>query len=65
MQKRKERCPAQKLGLVVLGSGDRKRQKEALLVKVWKCFSYDYGAACGTNFQVENVGELSEDEEEY
>ena len=65
MQKWEDRCPAPKLRLPVLGSGDRKRQKEALLAKAQKYFSYDYGTGCGTYFQVGNFGEVSENEEDY
>lgn len=40
--------------LVVLGSGDRKRQKEALLAKAQISFSEDYGTARGINLQVDS-----------
>ena len=48
-----------------LAPGDRQRAKQALVAKAKKYFPYGYGAAQGTNFQVLEVGEVSDDEEEY
>ena len=45
--------------------GDRQRAKEALLAKAKKYFPYGYGASSGANFQILEVGEVDEDEEEY
>ena len=46
-------------------AGDKKRAKEAALAKASKYFPYGYGPATGGRFVVEEVGEVSEDEEEY
>jgi hypothetical protein len=51
--------------LVVVGPGDAQRQKRALLAKAQKHFPYGFGATSGSNFVVLDVGEVSEDEEEY
>lgn len=64
-EQRKEKYAYQNLGLVVLGPGEKKRQKQALLAKAQKYFLYEFGAASGSNFVVEDVGEVSEDEELY
>ena len=64
-EQRKEKYVHRKLGLVVLGHGEKKRQKQALLAKAQKYFPYGFGAATGSKFVVEDVGEVSEDEEEY
>ena len=45
--------------------GDVQRRKEALIAKAAKYFPYGYGPKQGANFVVEDVGEVSEDEEEY
>jgi hypothetical protein len=45
--------------------GDRQRNKEAVYAKAAKYFPYGYGPATGTKFVVEEVGEISEDEEVY
>lgn len=45
--------------------GDRKRAKEAVFARAAKWFPYGFGPAAGTRFVVEEVGDVSEDEEEY
>ena len=47
------------------GPGDKQRAKQALVAKAKKYFPYGYGAAEGSKFQVLEVGEVSDDEEEY
>lgn len=54
-----------KLGLTSLAPGDRQRQKQALLAKAQKYFLYGYGASSGSKFVVEDVADVSEDEEDY
>ncbi|KAH6609008.1 hypothetical protein Trco_002354 [Trichoderma cornu-damae] len=46
-------------------AGDRKRRQLALKAAAMKWFPYGFGTATGTSFVVEDVGEVSEDEEEY
>jgi hypothetical protein len=46
-------------------AGDKQRAKEAVLAKAAKYFPYGFGPATGSRFVVEEVGEVSEDEEEY
>lgn len=64
-QQRKQEHAEKKLGLTVLGPGDLKRQKQALMAKAQKYFPYGFGAASGPKFVVEAVADVSEDEEEY
>lgn len=45
--------------------GDKQRAREAVFAKAAKYFPYGYGPATGKKFMVEEVGEASEDEEEY
>lgn len=45
--------------------GDRKRAMEARKAAAMKWFPYGYGTAQGTKFVVEEVGAVSDDEEEY
>jgi hypothetical protein len=54
-----------KLGQDVEYAGDRQRAKAALLSKAEKYFPYGFGPATGSKFVVEEVGYVSEDEEEY
>ena len=56
---------SQKYDPCSLGSGDKQRLKEALISKAAKYLPYGYGPATGISFVVEEVGEVSEDEEEY
>lgn len=46
-------------------AGDRQRAKQAVHARAAKYFPYGYGPATGNRFVVEEVGEVSEDEEEY
>jgi hypothetical protein len=64
-QQRKQNHAKKILRQVNLAPGDLQRQKQALLSKAQKYFPYGYGAASGSKFVVEEVGEVSEDEEEY
>lgn len=54
-----------KLNTEELMPGDRKRQAEARKAAAMKWFPYGFGAASGTKFVIEEVGEVSDDEEEY
>lgn len=45
--------------------GDKQRAKQAVFAKAAKYFPYGYGPATGSKFLVEEVGEISDDEEEY
>ncbi|TQW08210.1 poly(ADP-ribose) polymerase catalytic domain-containing protein [Cordyceps javanica] len=45
--------------------GDQKRAAEARKAAAMKWFPYGYGTARGTRFVVEEVGEVSDDEEDY
>lgn len=46
-------------------AGDRQRARQAVFAKASKYFPYGYGPATGGRFVVEEVGEVSEDEEDY
>ncbi|KAJ4147050.1 hypothetical protein LMH87_001603 [Akanthomyces muscarius] len=48
-----------------MAPGDRRRAKEARKAAALKWFSCGYGPASGTRFKVEEIGEASDDEEEY
>ncbi|KAK0720108.1 hypothetical protein B0H67DRAFT_575065 [Lasiosphaeris hirsuta] len=48
-----------------LGPGDVRREKEAKKAAAMKWFPYGFGGATGTNFVVQEVGAISDDEEEY
>lgn len=43
----------------------KQAKKEALKAAASKWFPYGYGPATGSNFVVEDIGEVSDDEEEY
>ncbi|KAF4972750.1 hypothetical protein FSARC_758 [Fusarium sarcochroum] len=45
--------------------GDVQRDKEARKAAAMKWFPYGFGPAIGTRFVIEEVGEISDDEEEY
>lgn len=62
---RKERHARERLARTVLALGDKVRQKQALFAKAQKYFQYGYGAASGSKFVVQDVADVSEDEEEY
>jgi hypothetical protein len=46
-------------------AGDKKRQKEAVMARARKWFPYGFGPKSSNNFVVEEVGYVSEDEEDY
>ena len=46
-------------------AGDKQREKEAIMAKARKWFPFGYGPKSGNNFVVEEVGYVSEDEENY
>ncbi|CAH0056318.1 unnamed protein product [Clonostachys solani] len=48
-----------------MAPGDRQRAKEASFARAAKYFPYGYGPASGKRFVVEEVGEISDDEENY
>ncbi|KAJ4163672.1 hypothetical protein LMH87_005383 [Akanthomyces muscarius] len=48
-----------------LAPGEKKRAAEARKAAATKWFPYGYGTARGTQFVVEEVGEVSDDEEDY
>ncbi|CCF34379.1 hypothetical protein CH063_06390 [Colletotrichum higginsianum] len=52
-------------GLDSAYAGERQRAKQAVFAKAAKYFPYGYGPATGGRFVVEEVGEVSEDEEDY
>ncbi|EQB49384.1 hypothetical protein CGLO_11301 [Colletotrichum gloeosporioides Cg-14] len=52
-------------GLDSAYAGERQRAKQAVLAKASKYFPYGYGPATGGRFVIEEVGEVSEDEENY
>jgi len=62
---RRRRAVADKLAPQVSCPGDVQRAKEAVFARAAKWFPYGFGPASGTRFIVEEVGEVSEDEEEY
>ncbi len=45
--------------------GDVEREKDAKKTAVLKWFPYGFGAATGTSFVIEEIGEVSDDEENY
>ncbi|PKS05642.1 hypothetical protein jhhlp_008161 [Lomentospora prolificans] len=52
-------------GISSMTPGDRQRAKEAVMARARKWFPYGYGPGTNGNFVVEDVGEVSDDEEEY
>jgi len=48
-----------------MAPGDKQRQKEALIAKAAKYFPHSYGPGAGTSFVIEEIGEVSEDEDDY
>ncbi|CAM1510118.1 Fc.00g004530.m01.CDS01 [Cosmosporella sp. VM-42] len=48
-----------------LAPGDLKRDREAKKAAAMKWFPYGFGPATGTRFVIEEVGDISDDEEEY
>lgn len=48
-----------------MAPGDRQRAKEAVMARALKWFPYGFGPKTKGNFVVEDVGEVSEDEEDY
>ena len=62
---RRRRAAADKLAPRISCPGDVQRSKEAVFARASKWFPYGFGPASGTRFVVEEVGEVSEDEEEY
>lgn len=57
--------PHPKLTTEILSPGDKQRLKEAKAAKAAKYLGYGFGAASGANLVIEEIGEVSEDEEEY
>jgi hypothetical protein len=45
--------------------GAKQAKKEALKAAASKWFPYGYGPATGTNFVVEEIGDVSDDEDDY
>ena len=62
---RKEKYAQKKLKLSVVEPEERKQQRQALFAKAAKYFPYGYGSASGSKFVVEDVVQVSEDEEDY
>ncbi|KAL8795213.1 MAG: hypothetical protein Q9195_002224 [Heterodermia aff. obscurata] len=54
-----------KLSTEVLSPGDKQRLKEARVAKAAKYLGYGFGPASGAALVIEEVGEVSEDEEDY
>ena len=54
-----------KLDKKVLAPGDTKREAEAKKAAAMKWFPAGFGSAKGTNFVIEEIGEVDDDEEEY
>jgi hypothetical protein len=48
-----------------LGPGEKKREAEARKAAAMKWFPYGFGSATGTQFVIEEVGEVDDDEEDY
>lgn len=46
-------------------AGDKQRAKAAVMARASKYFPYGFGPATGNKFTVEEVGDVSEDDEEY
>lgn len=53
------------LAPVTLFPGELVERKQALKNRALKWFPYGYGSATGTNFKIEEIGYVSEDEEDY
>lgn len=60
---RKQKQP--RLPKTGMAPGDLKRDREARKAAAMKWFPYGFGPAVGTSFVIEEVGETSDDEEEY
>ncbi|KAF2095569.1 hypothetical protein NA57DRAFT_44628 [Rhizodiscina lignyota] len=54
-----------KLAQEYLAPGDKQREKDRKKAAALKYFPYGFGAATGTTFVIEEIGEISDDEEEY
>ncbi|SPO06062.1 uncharacterized protein DNG_08751 [Cephalotrichum gorgonifer] len=52
-------------GASLMAPGDRKRAKQAAMARAMKYFPYGFGPKTKGNFVVEDVGEVSDDEEDY
>ncbi|KAJ2896515.1 hypothetical protein MKZ38_005468 [Zalerion maritima] len=63
--KRKPNVSARRIVTDDFAAGDKKRAREAALARAKKYFPYGYGPATGGRFVVEEIGEVSEDEEDY
>lgn len=48
-----------------LAPGEVKREKEMKKAAAMKWFPYGFGSAIGTSFVIEEIGEISDDEEDY
>lgn len=64
-QQQRARNTHHRLSTQVLSPGDRQRAKEARVAKAAKYLGYGFGPASGAALVVEEVGEVSEDEEDY
>ena len=54
-----------KLVAKILGPGDKQSLKEAKIAKAAKYLGYGFGPASGFNLVIEEIAEVSEDEEDY
>ena len=54
-----------RLSTEVLSPGDKQRLKEARIARAAKYLGYGFGPASGAALMIEEVGEVSEDEEDY
>lgn len=52
-------------GISSMAPGDWKRAKEAAMARASKYFPYGFGPKTGGKFVIEDVGAVSDDEEEY
>ncbi|KAG6997823.1 hypothetical protein G7Y79_00037g073410 [Physcia stellaris] len=65
VQRQRARNTHPRLSAQVLSPGDRQRAKEARGARAAKYLGFGFGPACGAALVVEEVGEVSEDEEDY
>ena len=54
-----------KLFTKILGPGDQQRLKEAKIAKAAKYLGYGFGPASGFKLMIEEIADVSEDEEDY
>ena len=63
--RRMQNKPHPKIAPKVLYAGDKERLKQERSAQASKFFAYGFGPVSGKNIVIEEVGEVSDDEEDY